>query len=250
MSKKIKDENGKTYVLAKPWYKKWSTFILTLGVISFVAIVYSLSGTGKTEAESKANMNNTTALSKKTAQAAQKVVDKAIKSDRKDSSKKANPKQLKLKFTTIDINSEKTYKTNFVDSTWAKTKMKIDKVRVVKAKNYTATSNNKEVKIEGVLLVHFVIDAGRDFTFYPSQSTLVTNDGQQSDAALFNSDNLDGEILKGAHRSGNIVFKLKKLKQVESLKKIRLKWRAYLDSKDYLNADFTKHYDATIQLIK
>ncbi|MBC1525476.1 hypothetical protein HB884_14800 [Listeria booriae] len=101
---------------------------------------------------------------------------------------------------------------------------------------------------EGVIGVKFVLNntAKIDFNTYPDQATLLV-DNQQVDASMLGSDSIGGEILAGAKKEGVVAFVIPKLKDVKSIKKLRLKWSANYETSNYED-DSTKDYDITLDL--
>lgn len=101
---------------------------------------------------------------------------------------------------------------------------------------------------EGVIGVKFILNntAKIDFNTYPDQATLLV-DNQQVDASMMGSDSIGGEILAGAKKEGVVAFVIPKLKDVKSIKKLRLKWSANYETSNYED-DSTKDYDITLDL--
>lgn len=149
---------------------------------------------------------------------------------------------------SIDIADKQNYTTTFSE-TWSESTFAIDKVTVYKTDGeYTQGSGHDKSSFNGIVKVHMNIDAGRDINAYPTQATLSTNDGQQVDADLSDSDDFDGELDSGTQSDGYIYFLLPKLKDVSDLSSIRLKWSADYDTDDYDDDDAYKDFDVTVQL--
>lgn len=230
MSKKtITGEDGKTYTVKekKAWYKKWWVWIIAIIIILIIGA--SMGGSSSDDSSSSSKE----ATTKQTKDA--------------DDSGTANTKEIPIDNQTAKVINQTSYNPNFTDSSWAGTSVKIDKVTVSKIKPLTDHDEDDNV-YKGVVKVHYVVKPTRDISFYATQGTLNTNDGQQIDANEYTSDDFDGDINKGAEKSGNVVYTLKSLDKVSDIKSLRLKWDASYDTDDIDDNNSNKTYDITVNL--
>ncbi|AWG38183.1 MULTISPECIES: hypothetical protein [Bacillus] len=103
------------------------------------------------------------------------------------------------------------------------TTFKIDQVSIVK--------EALDSGAEGAIAVHFVIDNGskKDISTFPNQGTLLTNTKEQIDASLSLSEDIGGEIMSGAKKEGYVLYPIKKLKDPNEIKSVRIKWDFWPD---------------------
>ncbi|MCI1985281.1 MAG: DUF4352 domain-containing protein [Lactobacillus sp.] len=231
--KQIKGEDGKTYTVkeAKAWYKRW--WIWAIVVVVLIFIVPALVGGGGSSDDSSS--------STKTAKTA-----KGSSTKKEASSSSSAAKTIKFDNGTRDIVSEATYPVSYSDNSWAGTTVSIDKARVIQVKPFKDDGDSKTY--EGIVEVHFTVKATRDISIYPSQATLITSDGQQTDADGYDTDNFDGDLGKGVTKDGTVRFELPKLTDAKSIKTLRLKWSGNYDTDDVDDDGAYKDYDATITL--
>ncbi len=229
MAKKFINKDGNTFVEVKPWYKKWWIWVIAVIVVIFVIGAFS-GGSDDSSSASPKTHKATTSKTKNT-----------------NSSNTTSTKKLSLSDDSFTIDKEVDYNPNYNDNSWAQTKVNISKVRVIKIKAKNYYDGDKTYRVKGIIMVHFKVTPTRDIDFYPTQGTLVTN-GQQVDADSGNSDDFDGEISKGATQTGNVVFVLKNMADVNSIKNIRLKWDADYDTDNYDDDNSSKTYDITMNL--
>ncbi|KRL02493.1 hypothetical protein [Liquorilactobacillus capillatus] len=237
MAKKtIKGEDGKQYEVKekKPFYKRvW--FWLVVAVV--VIIGFSQIG----------NSNNDTSSSAASGKA---TAHKTTKAEKGESSASADngSKKITISYQDYDVANSKAYSTNFSDSNWAGTSVKVDKVTVYKlAKDYKYKSaNDGTFQVNGFVRIHFTISPTRDISIYPTQGTAIYSNGEQHEAD--SDESWDGEISKGANKSGDVTIPVKSLSSVSSLKTIRYKFDANYDTDDYEDENSSHTYDFTLNL--
>ena len=119
---------------------------------------------------------------------------------------------------------------------WKGLKHEIDQVMV-----YKEPKIDEDTEYEAAIVIHFVVknESKKDFSTFPDQATLATNTGKQIDADTFSSEDIGGELMSGAEKSGHVLFPVEKLDDVENIEWIRLKWDAFEEegSEDYLEVD-------------
>ncbi|MBU7003877.1 DUF4352 domain-containing protein [Pediococcus pentosaceus] len=231
------------------WLRKKSRKAPTIfSVVSLIVLVVSLAGGVAVSNEINKTLSSvntsTKAKSAKNTDSDESSTDDDYSDE--SSSKTDNKNEIELNDDKIDIKDSKEYSTTYSDSSWAGTTVKIDKVTVYKTDG--EYSDGDDGKFSGIAKVHFDIKAGRDISMYATQATLNTNDGQQVDADLTDSDDFDGDLNSGAHSDGNVYFLLPKLDSVSSLKTLRLKFTSDYDTDDYDDDNSNHSYDVTVNL--
>jgi hypothetical protein len=87
------------------------------------------------------------------------------------------------------------------------------------------------------------------FSAYPDDSKIITSNGEEIDEPdLSITNDLGGEIEKGATKEGNVVWDLKKGSSKE-IKWIKLEWDVHKGYEDDVN-EAVKTYSVTIDLKK
>jgi hypothetical protein len=145
------------------------------------------------------------------------------------------------------ILKQQTYHPNWANNSWAGTKVRIDRVTVLKVKPFKDHQENNNI-YHGVVKVHYVVRPSRDISFRPTQGTLNTPKEKQLHANGYSSDDFDGALRKDATRSGNVLYTLKKLDHINDVNRLRLKWNASYDTDttEDENAHYT--YKITVNL--
>ncbi|MEE6716048.1 hypothetical protein [Schleiferilactobacillus harbinensis] len=227
---------------AKPIYKEWWFWLIWAVALCFIIVII----TGAVQGDDSSSHTASSAASGKVSKASASRTRKA-----KDASDtgvaKSKAKTIPIDNEDAEVVSEANFNPNFTDSAWAGTGVKIDRIRIAKIKPFKDTEEKNTV-YNGIVLVHFSVTAQRDINFYPTQGTLVTSDGQQVEANMYSSDSFDGEIAKGATKSGNVLFALTKLDNPKDLKTLRLKWDANYDTDNYDDDNSSHTYDVTVNL--
>lgn len=147
-----------------------------------------------------------------------------------------------------DINEKKIYDVNFEDGSWADTKIKIDKVEVLKtAKDYDYESDEDgNFTLQGFVRVHLAITPARDIDIYPTQGILVLNGNDQHN--VDSTENWDGEIASNATKDGWVTVPVKDLANISDLKTVRIKFDAYYDDDTDEDENAEYDYDFTLTL--
>lgn len=234
--KTITDADGNVYVESSPFYKK-AWFWIVVAVVVVIGFFIAIGSNGS-------DTDSTPATSSKSA----KVSNTKQEKDADDTEK------TKTKAATIDIDNAKAsvlktldFKPNYINKDWAPAVVSIDEVKVNKIKPFTDKEEHNST-YNGIILVHFKIQANQDLNMYPNQATLVTSDGQQVEANMYSSDDYDGEINKGVTKSGTTLFALTTMNSATDLKTLRLKWSGDYDTDNYDDNNSSHDYDITINL--
>jgi len=155
---------------------------------------------------------------------------------------------LTVDYKDYEVKSVKTYNINYQNTDWAGTDIKIDSAKVYKLdKTYTInTVSDGDMNVNGFIELNMSVTPQRDINIYPTQATGIFNNGEQHDASSDTS--WDGEIAKGATKSGKVIIPITNLESDSSISSLRLKFSANYDTDDY-NDDNSHHdYDITINL--
>lgn len=231
MSKKIKGEDGKEYTVKekKPFYKRiWFWILVVIVILIFIGVKNSSDDTNNSSetATSQTKSHNTT--------------DKEKGTDSTSSSAKT----VTIDYDDYKVADQKTVNPNFSDSSWAGTKVDVDKVEISKLDKPVKyeSANDGTFEIQGVMRIHVSVKPQRDINFYPTQGKIVAGNEQQESTG---QESWDGEIATGATKSGWVTFPLK---STEDLTSVRLQFDADYDT-DNLDDDNSSHtYDMTLNL--
>jgi len=227
----------------KAWVKQWWTWVILVLIAVATTAMFNLSARYMDP-----SVWEQSATSQTQNDGNAKAEDTDTTDDDDDTDDEGSDDTIDLGDSSIDIADKKAYTTTFSE-TWSESTFAIDKVTVYKTDgDYTQGSGHDKTSFNGVVKVHMNIDAGRDINAYPSQATLSTNDGQQVDSDLADSDDFDGELDSGTQSDGNVYFLLPTLDDVSDLSSIRLKWSADYDTDDYDDDNAYKDFDVTVQL--
>lgn len=96
-----------------------------------------------------------------------------------------------------------------IAETMGSVQFKVDKVQTSRLKVAEAYRDSFDGKEEVTVVVFNVIAENTvedTISFYPNQSTLVTNTGEQIDANLWFSDDVGGDFLGEVKKEGNVFF--------------------------------------------
>lgn len=213
MAKKITDKNGDTYVEVKPWYKRWWVWVIAIIVLLFIIGIAS-GGHGGSESKSGSATTASTTSS------------------------------ITVDYDDYDVKSSKNYNVNYSNTDWDAANVSIDKITVYKLdKPYKFDSaNNGKYKINGFIKIHMKIKANSDISIYPQQGT--ANFGNDQEDAV--GESWDGDINKGAVKSGNVYIPVKNLSKSTSISSLRFKF----DANGQKNLEDSYTYDVNLNLQK
>ncbi len=154
----------------------------------------------------------------------------------------------KFNHEKYDIAEKKVYDVNFEDGSWADTKIKIDKVEVLKtAKDYDYESDEDgDFTLQGFVRVHLAITPVRDINIYPTQGILVFNGSDQHN--VDSTENWDGKIASNATKDGWVTVPVKDLSKISDLKTVRIKFDANYDDDTDEDENAEYDYDFTLTL--
>ncbi|KRM18433.1 hypothetical protein FD31_GL000979 [Companilactobacillus nantensis DSM 16982] len=143
------------------------------------------------------------------------------------------------------VDKIKRHDVTWSDNSWAGVKVSIDYANVGTFKNAVEDSDGNT--FQGAIVVNFKVETPeRDISIYPNQATLTTNDGQQIDASLMDSDDIGGDLMKGANKEGNVVFYVPTLSSPSDITSIRLKFSGSYDTDDYSDDNAYHDFDTGV----
>lgn len=231
----------------KMWYKVWWIWLI-LVIVSVFASAGFISATSYYDTIFDQSSTGLSTTNAKNTATGSDTDDDSDDTDDDSTDDDDDTDSIKVGDSNIDIEDHQSYTTDYTSS-WAGSTFAITTVDVYKTDSeYTQGSGNDKTSFNGIVKVHMNIQAGRDISTYPAQATLNTNDGQQVDADISDSDDFDGDLNSGAKTSGNVYFLLPTLDDVSDLTNIRLKWSADYDTDDYDDENSNKDFDVSLQL--
>lgn len=143
------------------------------------------------------------------------------------------------------VDKLKRHDVTWSDNSWAGVKVSIDYANVGTFK--TAVEDSEGETFQGAIVVNFKVETPeRDISIYPNQATLTTNDGQQIDASLMDSEDIGGDLMKGANKEGNVVFYVPTLSDPSDITSIRLKFSGNYDTDDYSDDNAYHDFDTGV----
>lgn len=152
----------------------------------------------------------------------------------------------KYDYTTYKIADKKTYDVNYTDDSWV-ANINVDKIEVLKtAKEYKYSSNEDgDFNLQGFVRIHLSITPSQDINIYPTQGTVVLNNGEQHTA---DTDGWDGAISSGATKDGWVTIPVKSLSNVSDVTSLRFKFSGSYDTDNYEDDNYHHDYDMTLEL--
>lgn len=139
----------------------------------------------------------------------------------------------------------KKHKTDWSDSSWAGVQTSIDNINVGKFDGDYEDSDG--TTLQGLIGVHFNVSSpDYDVKIYPNQGTLTTNDGQQIDADIYESDDVGGDLLKGAKKDGWVYFFIPNMQNATDITSVRIIFTGNNYGDDDFAYDTHKDYDTGI----
>ncbi|WP_302188424.1 hypothetical protein [uncultured Lactobacillus sp.] len=215
----------------KPFYKQWWAVTIAFILVFFAGYIIGAAGASGDDETNEASVSSSSKDSSKTSTA-----------DR--SSGKSNAKQiLTVDYKDYEIASEKSFKPNYTNSSWAGGSVTVDKVTLYKtAKTYKYDSaNDGKFNIQGFLQLHYVIKTKADVSVYPTQGTYIYSNGEQHEAD--STESWDGDISKNVSKQGTVTVPVE---QISNVKSVRVKFDA--SGQDFSDDSLDHDFDFTITL--
>lgn len=151
--------------------------------------------------------------------------------------------QLTVGYDDYKVKASKAYTINYSNSDWDEANVNIKKATVYKLDHpyKVEVSGDKKEEVTGFIKLNMSVKALNDISIYPTQATANFKNEQ---AEAMGSDTWDGDINRGAEKSGTVYFPIKKLKNVSSISSIRLTFDGH--NQKHIMDDHD--YDVTINL--
>lgn len=164
------------------------------------------------------------------------------------SSSDTDKNTIEVSYKYYDVKDSKTYTVNYTDNTWSAANVKINSVTVYKlAKAYTYDSaNDGKFNVNGFVRLNVSVSPSRDVQIFPTQGTLVLDNGEQHEAD--STESWDGDISSGATKTGDITIPVSDLSAANSINNLRFKFHAFYDTDDYDDDNSNHDYDMSFNL--
>lgn len=164
------------------------------------------------------------------------------------SSKSTKKNTIEINYQKYEVKDSKTYKVNYSDNSWAGTNVKINSVTVYKlAKPYKYDSaNDGNFNVNGFVRINMSVSPTRDISIYPTQGTLVLDNGEQHEAD--SNESWDGDVAAGATKTGNITIPVSSLDSSNSIGGLRFKFDGNYETDDIEDDNFDHDYDVSLNL--
>ncbi|APG72512.1 hypothetical protein LJ046_01785 [Lactobacillus delbrueckii subsp. jakobsenii ZN7a-9 = DSM 26046] len=214
-----------------PFYKQWWAVTIAFIFVFFVGYIFGSAASSSDDSNDEASVASSSKSSSKST------------TDDKSSEKNNAKKTLTVSYKNYEISSEKTFKPNYTNNSWAGGSVSVDSItlyKTAKAYNYDSANDGK-FTIQGFMQIHYVIKTKADVSVYPTQGTYIYSNGEQHGAD--STESWDGDISKNVTKQGTVTVPVEKISSVNS---VRVKFDASAQdvSDDSLDHDF----DFTITL--
>lgn len=173
---------------------------------------------------------------------------KASSTESATSSDENNKKSIEVDYEKYGVKDSKTYEVNYTDNSWSGTTITVNSVTVYqldKAYKYDSV-NDGEFNANGFVRLNMTVTPTRDINTYPTQGTLVLDNGEQHEAD--SSESWDGEIAANAKKTGDITIPVSELASTSSINNLRFKFDADYETDDYDDENYTHDYDVSLDL--
>lgn len=215
----------------KPFYKQWWAVTIAFIFVFFIGYIFGSAASSSDDSNDEASVASSSKSSSKST------------TDDKSSEKNNAKKTLTVSYKNYEISSEKTFKPNYTNNSWAGGSVSVDSItlyKTAKAYNYDSANDGK-FTIQGFMQIHYVIKTKADVSVYPTQGTYIYSNGEQHGAD--STESWDGDISKNVTKQGTVTVPVEKISSVNS---VRVKFDASAQdvSDDSLDHDF----DFTITL--
>lgn len=155
---------------------------------------------------------------------------------------------IEVNYDDYDVKDSKTYTVNYTDNTWSAANVKVNSVTVYKlAKAYTYDSaNDGKFNVNGFVRLNVSLSPSRDVKMFPTQGTLVLDNGEQHEAD--STESWDGDISSGATKTGDITIPVSDLAAANSINNLRFTFNSFYDTDDYDDDNSNYDYDMSFNL--
>lgn len=215
----------------KPFYKQWWAVTIAFIFVFFVGYIFGSAASSSDDSNDEAPVASSSKNSSKSA------------TDDKSSGKNNAKKTLTVSYKNYEISSEKTFKPNYTNNSWAGGSVSVDSItlyKTAKAYNYDSANDGK-FTIQGFMQIHYVIKTKADVSVYPTQGTYIYSNGEQHGAD--STESWDGDISKNVTKQGTVTVPVEKISNVNS---VRVKFDA--SGQDFSDDSLDHDFDFTITL--
>lgn len=215
----------------KPFYKQWWAVTIAFIFVFFVGYIFGSAASSSDDSNDEASVASSSKSSSKST------------TDDKSSGKNNAKKTLTVSYKNYEISSEKTFKPNYTNNSWAGGSVSVDSItlyKTAKAYNYDIANDGK-FTIQGFMQIHYVIKTKADVSVYPTQGTYIYSNGEQHGAD--STESWDGDISKNVTKQGTVTVPVEKISSVNS---VRVKFDA--SGQDFSDDSLDHDFDFTITL--
>ncbi|WP_296225286.1 hypothetical protein [uncultured Lactobacillus sp.] len=215
----------------KPFYKQWWAVTIAFIFVFFVGYIFGSAASSSDDSNDEASVARSSNSSSKST------------TDDKSSGKNNAKKTLTVSYKNYEISSEKTFKPNYTNNSWAGGSVSVDSItlyKTAKAYNYDSANDGK-FTIQGFMQIHYVIKTKADVSVYPTQGTYIYSNGEQHGAD--STESWDGDISKNVTKQGTVTVPVEKISNVNS---VRVKFDA--SGQDFSDDSLDHDFDFTITL--
>lgn len=215
----------------KPFYKQWWAVTIAFILVFFVGYIFGSAASSSDDSNDEASVASSSKNSSKSA------------TDDKSSGKNNAKKTLTVSYKNYEISSEKTFKPNYTNNSWAGGSVSVDSItlyKTAKAYNYDSANDGK-FTIQGFMQIHYVIKTKADVSVYPTQGTYIYSNGEQHGAD--STESWDGDISKNVTKQGTVTVPVEKISNVNS---VRVKFDA--SGQEFSDDSLDHDFDFTITL--
>lgn len=215
----------------KPFYKQWWAVTIAFIFVFFVGYIFGSAASSSDDSNDEASVASSSKSSSKST------------TDDKSSGKNNAKKTLTVSYKNYEISSEKTFKPNYTNNSWAGGSVSVDRItlyKTAKAYNYDSANDGK-FTIQGFMQIHYVIKTKADVSVYPTQGTYIYSNGEQHGAD--STESWDGDISKNVTKQGTVTVPVEKISNVNS---VRVKFDA--SGQDFSDDSLDHDFDFTIKL--
>ncbi len=215
----------------KPFYKQWWAVTIAFIFVFFIGYIFGSAASSSDDSNDEASVASSSKSSSKST------------TDDKSSGKNNAKKTLTVSYKNYEISSEKTFKPNYTNNSWAGGSVSVDSItlyKTAKAYNYDSANDGK-FTIQGFMQIHYVIKTKADVSVYPTQGTYIYSNGEQHGAD--STESWDGDISKNVTKQGTVTVPVEKISSVNS---VRVKFDA--SGQDFSDDSLDHDFDFTITL--
>lgn len=166
-----------------------------------------------------------------------------------DESTSSPKKSVRLSYHNYKYTKKQTYQINSTVKGWEDyANIRIKDITVYKlAKTYHDVGIDDK-KGNCLILINLDTKAKQDVSLYPTQGSLSTNLGQQTDVMDGTKESWDGDMDKGTSKSGDVAAVFTNVNNISDIKKLRYKFEAYVQDENNDSDDAEHDFDLNLKL--